>query len=178
MTLEQLATQGRRTETLTMAATIGESISRARKSSLRNYFIDCERVKHRNEVVEYKNGMSYIDDSGARSISATYFTLSETSAPTVWITVGGKGDYEELIPVVRQCVVSVICVGECTDSVVRTFSGVVRGSVKTAADMKEAVTLAERIAVPGSNILFSPANSSQDKNIARLASDFVKIAKK
>lgn len=176
MTLEQLATQGRRTETLTMAATIGESINKARRSNLRNYFIDCERVKHRNEVVKYKNGVNYIDDSGARSISATYFTLSETSAPTVWITTGGSGDYEELIPVVRQCVVSVICVGDCTDNVVRAFGGVVRGSVKTASCMRDAIVLAERIAVPGHNILFSPASDMQDKSLARLASDFVKIA--
>jgi len=177
MTLEQLATQGKRTETLTMAATIGENIFKARRSNLKNYFIDCECVKHRNEIVEYKNGVNYIDDSGAQSISATYFTLSAITTPTVWITLGGNGDFEELIPVVRQCVVSIICVGECSENVIGTFGGVVRGSVRTANDMAEAMRMAENNVVTGQNILFSPTTKIENCDINALASEFVGIAK-
>lgn len=177
MTLEQLAKQGKRTETLTMAATIGENIFKARRSNLKNYFIDCESVKHRREIVETKNGVNYIDDSGARSVSATYFTLNDISTPTVWITLGGNGDYEELISVVRQCVVSIICVGDCADSVVNTFGGVVRGSVRTAENMAEAVKMAEKSVVAGQNILFSPASNIECCDINGLASEFVNIAK-
>lgn len=178
MTLEQLARQGRRTETFTTAATINDSISQARKANLRDSFIDCEHIRHRNEIVETRNGVNFIDDSGAKSITATYFTLSEATAPVVWITIGGCDDYEELIPVVRQCVVTVICIGDDNENVVNSLGGVVRGGVKCVADMTEAMKTAESLMVSGQNVVFSPAAKSTMTDDDELASDFIRLAKK
>lgn len=177
MTLEQLAKQGRRAEALTTAATITRNIFRTRNEILRSSFIDCEHIKHRNELVETRNGVNYIDDSGARSITATYFTLSDITAPTVWITVGGNGDYEELISMVRQCVVAIICIGDDCEEVNKSLGGFVRGGVRRACNMEEAMKIAESLAVSGQNVLFSPAAKSLEMNDEDLASDFVKFAR-
>lgn len=177
MTLEQLAKQGRRTETFTTAATISNNIFQARKANLRNSFIDCEHIKHRNEIVETRNGVNFIDDSGARSLSATYFTLSETTTPTIWLTVGGCEDYEELIPVVRQCVVAIICIGNDFENVSKTFGGVVRGGVKNAMNMKEAMKIVETMTVSGQNVIFSPATKSVEMSDEELAYEFVNFAR-
>lgn len=177
MTLEQLAKQGRRTETFTTAATISSNIFQARKANVRNCFVDCEHIKHRNEVVETRNGVSFIDDSGAKSITATYFTLSETTAPTIWLTIGGCEDYDELIPVVRQCVVAIVCIGSDYENVNRSFGGVVRGGVRNAENMEEAMKIIETMTVSGQNVIFSPAAKSVEMNDDVLASEFVKLAR-
>jgi len=177
MTLEQLAKQGRRTETFTTAATINSNIFQARKANLRDSFMDCEHIKHRNEIVETRNGVNFIDDSGAKSVSATYFTLSETTTPSIWLTIGGCEDYEELIPVVRQCVVAIICIGNDFENINRSFGGVVRGGVKYAENMAEALKMTENISVSGQNVIFSPAGKSVEMNDDELASDFVKFAR-
>lgn len=177
MTLEQLAKQGRRTETFTTAATISSNIFQARKANLRDSFIDCEHIKHRNEVVEMRNGVSFIDDSGAKSITATYFTLSDITAPTIWLTIGGCYDYEELIPVVRQCVVAIVCIGNDCENVSKSFGGVVRGGVRNAGNMEEAMKIVESMTVSGQNVIFSPAAKSVEMNDDVLASEFVKYAR-
>ena len=51
MTLEQLAKQGRRTATMTTAATITSKISQIRKESIRQAFGDFDNVKYRYEYV-------------------------------------------------------------------------------------------------------------------------------
>jgi len=160
-----------------MAVTISENILNARKANLRDCFIDCDHLKHRNEVVETRNGVNYIDDSGARSVSATYFTLSDMTEPTVWITIGGNEDYEELIPVVRQCVTSIICIGEFSDNINKTFGSVVRGGVKNAADMTEAMTMVEDVVTSGQNVIFSPATKNVGLDSTLLASEFVVLSK-
>ena len=46
MTLEQLAKQGRRTATMTTAATISSKMSQMRKESIKQAFCDFENVKY------------------------------------------------------------------------------------------------------------------------------------
>ena len=129
MTLEQLAKQGRRKEIFTTAFTINESICHARNETLKNSFVDCEHIKNRNELVTVRNGVSYINDSAAHSLSATWFSLEHTGGPAVWITFAGNDDYEEMISVVRQHVKAIICLGDNLEPIKNALGCLMRDGI-------------------------------------------------
>lgn len=176
MTLEQLAKQGRRKEIYTTAFTINQSICNARNETLRNSFVDCEHIKRRNEFVAMRNGVRYINDSAARSISATWFSIENVGTPTVWIALAGNEDYEEMIPVVRQHVKTIICVGD-SEPMRSALGYLVRDGILTVENMDEAVRLAAEKATSGNSILFSPGCEADNADIRKMEKVFVKMAK-
>ncbi len=175
MTLEQLAKQGRRKEVFTVA--INHNICNARKESLKNSFVDCEHIKHRNEFIAMRNGVRYINDSAAKSVSATWFSIENASEPTVWIALAGNEDYEDMIPVVRQHVKSIICVGDNIEPMRSALGCLVRDGVMVAGSMEEAVKMAEEKAISGYNILFSPSCEVEGADVTKMEKVFVKMAK-
>lgn len=177
MTLEQLAKQGRRKEIFTTAFTINQSICHARNTNLKNSFVDCEHIKHRNELVAVRNGVKYINDSAAKSLSATWFSIENVNEPTIWIALAGNEDYEEMIPVVRQHVRAIICVGDNVEPMHSALGCLVRNRVIEAESIEEAVKIAECKAVSGCSILFSPGCEIQGVDIKKMEKTFVKMAK-
>jgi UDP-N-acetylmuramoylalanine--D-glutamate ligase len=84
-------------------------------------------------------------------------------APTVWI-VGGvdKGnDYVDLMPLVREKVKAIICLGVDNQKIVETFGGVVDVLVETSTAV-EAVKSAYKLSQKGDVVLLSPACASFD----------------
>lgn len=177
MTLEQLAKQGRRKEIFTTAFTINESICQARNENLKRSFVGCDHMKNRNELVATRNGVGYINDSAARSLSATWFSLENITKPTVWITMAGEADYEEMIPVVREHVKAIICVGGNVAAVKDSLGYLVRDGVAGAESLEEAMRMAADKTVPGCDVLFSPGCAIDDDKAARMSRLFVKMAK-
>ena len=175
MTLEQLAKQGRRKEIFTTAFTINESICHARNENLKNSFVDCEHIKRRNELVTMRNGVRFINDSAAKSLSATWFSIENINEPVIWIALAGNQDYDEMIPVVRQHVKSVICVGGDVEPLRSTLGYVVKDGVMMAESMEEAMKIAEEKAVSGNSVLFSPG--CEDADVRKMEKVFVKMAK-
>ena len=177
MTLEQLAKQGRRKEIFTTAFTINESICHARNENLKNSFIDCERIKNRNELVATRNGVSYINDCAAHSLSATWFSLENLNGPAVWITLAGNDDYEEMISVVRQHVKSIICIGNDTEAIHNALGCLVRDGIQKADTIDEAMQMAMNKAVAGDSVIFSPGNDADGVDTMKMGKVFVKMAK-
>lgn len=177
MTLEQLAKQGRRKEIFTTAFTINESICHARSETLRNSFIDCERIKNRNELVTTRNGVGYINDCAAHSLSATWFSLENINGPAVWITFAGSDDYEDMISVVRQHVKSIICLGDNIESIKNSLGCLMRDGIIKAENIEDAMRIATNKAVAGDSIIFSPGADVDGLDAMKLGKAFVKMAK-
>ncbi len=81
----------------------------------------------------------------------------------VWI-VGGvdKGnDYTDLLPLVREKVKAIVCLGVDNDKIKNTFGNVVDVIVETAG-AEEAVKVSHKIAERGEAVLLSPACASFD----------------
>ncbi len=175
MTLEQLAKQGRRKEVYTVA--INQKICEARNENLKNSFVDCEHIKHRNEFVAMKNGVRYINDSAAKSLSATWFSIENVNEPVVWIAMAGNDDYEEMIPVTRQHVKAIICLGEDIEPMRSALGCLVRDGILKADNMEEAVRMAANKAISGYSILFSPGCESNDFDERKMEKIFVKMAR-
>jgi UDP-N-acetylmuramoylalanine--D-glutamate ligase len=83
------------------------------------------------------------------------------TTPTVWI-VGGvdKGnDYDVLMPLVREKVKAIVCLGVDNAKISNAFNNVVDVMVETTS-MAEAVQIAPRLAEKGDSVLLSPACAS------------------
>ena len=82
---------------------------------------------------------------------------------TVWV-VGGvdKGnDYEDLLPLVREKVKAIVCLGTDNEKIKKTFGNVIEFIIETAG-AEEAVKVAEKLSETGDVVLLSPACASFD----------------
>jgi len=158
-----LALEGKHNVKNTMAAALAAKLVGIRKETIRESVTNFQGAPHRLEKVLKIAHVQYINDSKATNVNATFFALDSMSAPTVWI-VGGvdKGnDYRELMPLVREKVKAIICLGLDNSKIKETFGNVVDLMVETFA-MEEAVKVAYKIGERGDTVLLSPACASFD----------------
>jgi len=180
MSIETLALQGRHNIKNTMAASMAATLLHVRKETIRESLEDFEGAQHRLENILKINGVQYINDSKATNINATFYALETMKTPTVWV-VGGvdKGnDYFELMPLVREKVKAIICLGVDNSKIIETFRGVVDLIVETAG-AEEAVKVAYKVADKGDAVLLSPACASFDlfKNYEDRGNQFTKAVR-
>jgi len=146
-----------------MAATSVAQLMKIRKQTIRESLSNFQGVEHRLEKVLKIQNVQYINDSKATNVNATFFALDSMTVPTVWI-VGGvdKGnDYSELMPLVREKVKAIICLGIDNKKIIDAFSDVVDMMVEVD-NMRDAVNTAKHIAEKGDAVLLSPACASFD----------------
>jgi UDP-N-acetylmuramoylalanine--D-glutamate ligase len=163
MNKSTLVLKGKHNTKNAMAAAMAASLLKVRKDTIRESLEDFEGAEHRLEAVLKINGVQYINDSKATNVNATYYALESVKTPTVWI-VGGvdKGnDYLDLMPIVREKVKAIICLGMENQKIMQTFSNVIDLIVETAG-AEEAVKVAYKIAEKGDTVLLSPACASFD----------------
>lgn len=157
MTLEQLARQGRRTASMTTAMTITSKMNQIRKESIKQAFCDFENVKYRYELVNVIEGVSYYDDSAAKSNEATWFSFDNLNAQLIWITYSDNIDCDELMPQVKKYVKTAICIGNKKERFHSVYANVLKDNIVDCDDIREAVTVAHKMAVDGDKVIFSPA---------------------
>ncbi|MBL4745187.1 MAG: UDP-N-acetylmuramoyl-L-alanine--D-glutamate ligase [Flavobacteriaceae bacterium] len=163
MNIKTLALQGKHNIKNAMAATMVAKLMKVRKQTIRESLEDFEGVEHRLEAVKHVRGVSYMNDSKATNVNATYYALDCMKSPTVWI-VGGvdKGnDYFDLMPLVREKVKAIVCLGVDNVKIKETFGNVVDLIVETLG-AEEAVKVAAKIAEKGDIVLLSPCCASFD----------------
>ncbi len=163
MRTDALALSGKHNLKNTMAAATVASLVGIRKDTIRNSIANFQGAPHRLEKVLKIHHVQYINDSKATNVNATYYALESMTTPTVWL-VGGvdKGnEYQALLPLVREKVKAIICIGLDNTKIKETFGNVVDLLVETYA-MSEAVKVAYKIAERGDTVLLSPACASFD----------------
>ena len=146
-----------------MAAVSVARLLKVSNKCIRDSLISFSNVEHRLEEVLKIQNITYINDSKATNVNATYYALESMEGQTVWI-VGGidKGnDYTELLPLVREKVKSIICIGLDNEKIIESFSPVVDVLVETQS-MSEAVKIAHKLANKKDYVLLSPACASFD----------------
>ncbi|MBT8222292.1 MAG: UDP-N-acetylmuramoyl-L-alanine--D-glutamate ligase [Eudoraea sp.] len=163
MRTDALALSGKHNLKNTMAAATVANLVGIRKDTIRDCIENFLGAPHRLERVLKIHHVEYINDSKATNVNATYYALESMNTPTVWL-VGGvdKGnDYKPLLPLVREKVKAIICIGMDNTKIKETFGNVVDLLVETYA-MSEAVKVAYKIAERGDSVLLSPACASFD----------------
>lgn len=163
MRSDSLALEGKHNLKNTMAAITAAKLVGIRKEVIRDSIQNFQGAAHRLEKVLKIHHVQYINDSKATNVNATYYALDSMSTPTVWI-VGGQdkgNDYNVLMPLVREKVKAIICLGMDNTKLRHAFGNAVDIFVETYA-MSEAIKVAYKIAERGDTVLLSPACASFD----------------
>jgi UDP-N-acetylmuramoylalanine--D-glutamate ligase len=160
---DQIALEGKHNMKNAMAATTVAQLMKIRKQTIRESLSNFQGVEHRLEKVLKIQNVQYINDSKATNVNAAFFALDSMTTPTVWI-VGGvdKGnDYSELMPLVREKVKAIICLGIDNKKIIEAFGNVVDLMVEVD-NMHDAVNTAKHMTEKGDTVLLSPACASFD----------------
>lgn len=163
MSIFNLRTQGKHNVKNTMAAVLASQLINVRSQSIRESFANFEGAEHRLESVKKIKGVHFINDSKATNVNATFYALECMEQPTIWI-VGGvdKGnDYEDLLPLVREKVKAIVCLGGDNGKLKAVFDSVVDTIFETIS-CEESVKVAYELAQSGETVLLSPACASFD----------------
>lgn len=163
MSIHDLALQGKHNVHNSMASAIAARVLDIRKEVIRESLSDFEGVEHRLEFVANVHGIEFVNDSKATNINSTWYALESVKKPVVWI-VGGvdKGnDYTELVPLVKDKVKAIICLGTDNAKIINAFTGIVDRIVE-ARSAQQAVQFGYDMGTNGDMVLLSPACASFD----------------
>ncbi len=163
MPVAQLSLNGLHNLYNSMAAGLSACLLDIKKQDIRRALEDFEGVEHRLEPVAKIAGVTYINDSKATNVNSCWYALESMTAPTVLI-LGGKdkgNDYSEILPLVKQKVKAIVCMGVDNTKLLDYFTGQVPVIVDTHS-LDEAVKAAAGQAVAGDTVLLSPCCASFD----------------
>lgn len=146
-------------------AAVAVQIARHLKMSdemIQEAILSFEAIEHRMETVAHVDGVEFINDSKATNVEASYVALDAVDAPVVWIAGGtDKGnDYSSLLDLVREKVVSIICLTKDDSKLLDAFSSLGKKMIRTE-DVRVAVREAMKVIDKGC-VLLSPACASFD----------------
>ena len=147
----------------TMASAIMASLIDVRKESIRESLSNFNNLEHRLEFVARVNGVEYINDSKATNVNSAWYALESMDKPVIWIAGGvDKGnDYTDLVPLVKNKVKMIICLGLDNIKIHKAFQNSVDMIINTQS-AKEAVYVASKMSESGDAVLLSPACASFD----------------
>ena len=163
MSIHDLSLKGKHNTQNSLAAGIASRILEIRKESIRGSLSDFKNVEHRLEFVAKINGIEFINDSKATNVNSAWYALESMEKSTVWI-VGGvdKGnDYDSLVPLVKDKVSSIVCLGKDNQKIIEAFGGLV-DVIAEAGSAMEAVAMSYQLAKKNQTVLLSPACASFD----------------
>ncbi|MDN6280561.1 MAG: UDP-N-acetylmuramoyl-L-alanine--D-glutamate ligase, partial [Psychroflexus sp.] len=163
MSVDNLNVKGAHNAQNAMAASAAARLLKIRKQTIRESMESFKGVEHRLEEVRKFENITYINDSKATNINATFYALDSMTKSTVWI-VGGvdKGNaYQDLYNLVNQKVKAIVCLGLDNSKIIEAFGKNVDDVIQTDS-MQEAVLAAQHFAGTGDAVLLSPACASFD----------------
>jgi UDP-N-acetylmuramoylalanine--D-glutamate ligase len=163
MSILDIALQGKHNIYNSMAAGIASMVFEIRNEQLRESLSDFKGVEHRLEKFLKVHGIDFINDSKATNVNSTWYALESIPKSIVWIAGGiDKGnDYSMLMPVVREKVKAIVCLGKDNSKLHAAFGGTIKNMVDVSS-MEEAVKAAYYLSRNGDTVLLSPACASFD----------------
>ena len=163
-----------------MAASTVASLFKIKKEIIRESLLSFKNLPHRLEYVLKIQDVNYINDSKATNVNAAFFALQSLKTSGIWIAGGlDKGnDYKILLPLVREKIKAIICLGKENQRLIDVFYNVTDVIVETQS-MNEAVKIAYNLSKKKETVLFSPACSSFDlfKNYEDRGNQFKKAVR-
>ena len=163
MFLQELALGGKHNVYNSMAAALAAKAMDIDNQQIREGLATFQAVEHRLEKVLSIKDVLYINDSKATNVDAAWYALECQTRPVVWI-VGGtdKGnDYSTLVPLAKEKVKAIICMGLDNEKIHDAFADVVP-QMYDVTSAQDAVKTAHQIATEGDVVLLSPCCASFD----------------
>lgn len=147
-----------------MAEGISTRLYDVRKEVIRDSFNGFQNIAHRLEEVSAVRGITFINDSKATSLNASWYALESMNRPVIWIAGGqaNGNDWSILKELVKQKVKALICLGVDNERIISCFKDVVDVIIEVS-DVRTAVQAAYEAGSPGDNVLLSPGCASFDR---------------
>jgi UDP-N-acetylmuramoylalanine--D-glutamate ligase len=163
MNLQHMMLKGRHNRKNALAAALATSLLKVGNEAIKKTLEEFVGVQHRLENVLTVNEVTYINDSKATSVDAAYYALESMTNPTVWVAGGiDKGnDYEQLMPLVKEKVKAIVCLGVDNKKIIDAFKNVIEKIVEVQS-AEDAVKASSKLAEKGDTVLLSPACASFD----------------
>ncbi len=163
MKTQDLALKGQHNARNSMASSMAAQLLQVRKESIRESLTNFDAIEHRLESLGSIRGVTFINDSKATNVNATWYALESVSKPVIWIAGGvDKGnDYTELMDLVEHKVKAIVCLGENNQKLLDEFTGHVKVITETRS-MEKAVKMAFSLADKNDTVLLSPCCASFD----------------
>ena len=163
MYLQELALGGKHNIYNSMAAALAAKAMDIDNEVIRDGLATFQAVEHRLEKVLSIRDVLYINDSKATNVDAAWYALECQTRPVVWIAGGtDKGnDYSTLVPLVKEKVKALICMGVDNAKLHEVFDEHVKWTYDVRS-AEEAVKIADSIAASGDVVLLSPCCASFD----------------
>ena len=163
MFIQELALGGKHNIYNSMAAALAAKAMEIDNEAIREGLATFQAVEHRLEKVLSIKDVLYINDSKATNVDAAWYALECQTRPVVWI-VGGtdKGnDYSTLVPLAKEKVKAIICMGLDNQKIHDAFSDIVP-EMYDVTSAQDAVKTAHSLAQSGDVVLLSPCCASFD----------------
>ena len=163
MFIQELALGGKHNVYNSMAAALAAKAMEIDNQAIREGLATFQAVEHRLEKVLSIKDVLYINDSKATNVDAAWYALECQTRPVVWI-VGGtdKGnDYSSLVPLAKEKVKAIICMGLDNQKIHDAFIDVVP-KMYDVTSAQDAVKKAHDLAQAGDVVLLSPCCASFD----------------
>ncbi len=122
-------------------------------------------VEHRIEFVKERKGVRYYNDSKGTNTDAAIKAVEAMKGPVILIAGGydKKSGFDDLLEVFPGRVKELVLVGETADKIEETAKRHGFSNCVHAGDIKNAVSICAKDAVPGDYVLLSPACASWDQ---------------
>lgn len=163
MSIYSIAQKGKHNVANSMAAGIAANLVGVRKEIIRKSFADFKTLEHRMESVASVRGVEFVNDSKATNVNSAWFALESMTKPVVWV-VGGvdKGnDYSSILPLVKEKVKAIVCLGKDNSKIKEFFADAV-DVIEETESMSAAVRMSYYLGEKGDVVLLSPACASFD----------------
>ncbi len=161
--ISEIGIKGKHNLYNTMAARIAVHVHDIKNEQIRKSLTHFKGIEHRLEPVIRVHDILFINDSKATNVNSTWYALESMEKNVIWIAGGvDKGnDYSEIIPLVKEKVKAMVCLGTDNQKLHEAFGEHVK-TMTDAISMGEAVDKAYHLGVDGDTVLLSPACASFD----------------
>ncbi|MBN1295808.1 pyridoxal-phosphate dependent enzyme, partial [bacterium] len=142
-------------------------------------------VKHRIECVAEAGGVRFFDDEASTNPAATAAALDAMDRPVILICggdmKGNDSDFQRLEPLIRRQVAHVIALPGQAGSMISNLAREAAVPVHSTRRLIDAMSIVDRLAHPGIDVLLSPAGAgfhsrfnSEAKGFRRMVRDRVR----
>ncbi|MGL5316168.1 MAG: UDP-N-acetylmuramoyl-L-alanine--D-glutamate ligase [Peptostreptococcaceae bacterium] len=121
-------------------------------------------VEHRQEFVRNLNGVMYVNDSKGTNPDSTIKAVQSYKRPIILIAGGydKESNFDELLEVAKENVCALVLLGQTANQIAECAKNKGFSNINIVKDMKEAVSVSNKLANNGDVVLLSPACASWD----------------
>jgi UDP-N-acetylmuramoylalanine--D-glutamate ligase len=147
-----------------LAAVLATSVMGVEPEVIGNVLREFPGVEHRIETVRKLNGVTYINDSKATNPEATIKAIEAMQQDTIVLLGGSEknSDYMPMFKAFTPLIKRIVVLGVTAGAIAAAAERAGFTAVSHAESFLDAINIARSFAVPGMNVLLSPACASYD----------------